>query len=177
MRRFLPCEKADVLSNCLPGQHVAAYFNDEGMYHQRVLLWKGEGMKWFILTPDDDVYEEDFSGYGDTGCESFKLKGVHFTYWSRVGGAVYRFSREISNEVLKEKIVEAREILGDEVHGAQSWRPRGIQFKDGSVVDASAFVGRLPVPRQLGLPFHKQSSQYSLHQRALYGLLPSRLRV
>ena len=149
MRRLLQGERAEDLSKCLPGQRVAAYFSDEGMYHERLLLWKSESMKWVILTPDDDVYVEDFSGYGDPGCDSFKVKGVHFTYWSRVGAAAYRFSREISDDVLRQKIGEALELLGDEVHGADSWRPRGIQLRDGSVADASAFLGRLLVPRRL----------------------------
>ena len=149
MRRFLPGEKAEVLSRCLPGQRVAAYFNDERMYHERILLWKSDGMKWAILTPDDDVYLEDFSGYGDPGCDSFKVKGEHFTYWSRVGGAAYRFSQEISDDILREKIGEALECLGGEVHGPQAWRPSGIQLQDGSIADTSVFLGRLLVPRRL----------------------------
>ena len=56
MRNFRQGERAAALSNCLPGQHVAAYFSDDRMYHERVLLWKSDGMRWVILTPDDDIY-------------------------------------------------------------------------------------------------------------------------
>ncbi|CAE7458265.1 SLC34A1 [Symbiodinium microadriaticum] len=130
-------------------QHVAAYFNDERMYHERVLLWKSDGMKWVILTPDFDVYVEDFSGYGDPGCDSFKVKGEHFTFWSRVGGAVYRFRKDITDDILKEKIGEALELLGDEVHADAAWRPAGVLLRDGSISEVSGFVGRHLVPRRL----------------------------
>eukprot|EP00439_Symbiodinium_sp_Y106_P077626 s190_g16.t1 len=149
MRRLLQGERAEVLSRCLPGQRVAAYFSDDQMYHERVLLWKSSAMKWAILTPDDDVYIEDFSGYGDPGCDYFKVKGEHFAYWSRVGGAAYRFSHDISDDILREKIGEALDVLGDEVHAAGAWRPSGIQLKDGSVAPSTTFLGRLLVPRRL----------------------------
>ena len=77
---------------------VGRVFTYDQMYHERVLLWKSDAMKWAILTPDDDVYLEDFSGYGDPGCDSFKVKGVHFTYWSRVGATSYRFSRDVPDD-------------------------------------------------------------------------------
>ena len=95
------------------------------------------------------ILHEDFSGYGDPGCDSFKVKGEHFTYWSRVGAAAYRFSQELSDDVLKEKIGEALDLLGDEVHKADAWRPRGVLLSDGSVSDATAFLGRWLVPRRL----------------------------
>ena len=106
-------------------------------------------MKWVILTPDFDVYVEDFSGYGDPGCDSFKVKGEHFTFWSRVGGAVYRFRKDITDDILKEKIGEALELLGDEVHADAAWRPAGVLLRDGSISEVSGFVGRHLVPRRL----------------------------
>ena len=52
---------------------MAAYFNDDGMYHERILLWRSHEMVWGMLTPDLDVYLEDFSGYGEVGCDNFKI--------------------------------------------------------------------------------------------------------
>ena len=97
---------------------MAAYFSDDGMYHKRVLLWKSHGSSWVILTPDGDVYLEDFSGSGDPGCDFFKIKGLNFKYWSRVGGAVYRFSEELPDDKLKNRIGEALGILGEELCGS-----------------------------------------------------------
>ena len=63
-------------------------------------------MVWGILTPDMDVYLEDFSGLGEVGCDSFKIKGMDFDYWSRVGGPCYRFREVVSDEKLKESMGE-----------------------------------------------------------------------
>ncbi|CAE7217190.1 SLC34A1, partial [Symbiodinium pilosum] len=117
-------ERAAALSKCIPGQRVAAYFNDDGMYHERILLWRSHEMVWGVLTPDLDVYLEDFSGYGEVGCDSFKIKGSDFNYWSRVGGPAYRFSEVVPDEKLKESIGEIISQLGDSVHSERAWQIR-----------------------------------------------------
>ena len=129
------------------GSH--AYFSDDNMYNETVLLWKAGDTKWVVLTPDMDVYVEDFSGHGDPGCDFFKIKTVDFKYWSRVGGACYRFRQDPSDDELKEKITEAMELLGGEVDRANAWRPTGIILIDGSVKDASVFLGRAVGGRRL----------------------------
>ncbi|CAE7388043.1 unnamed protein product [Symbiodinium sp. CCMP2592] len=131
------------------GQRVAAYFNDDRMYHERVLLWKSHDMTWAILTPDMDVYMEDFSGAGDVGCDRFRIKDVDFKYWSRVGGAVYRFGEIVSDEMLRNSIGEAFDLMGEEVFKREAWRPEKILTQDGTMVDPSAFLGRILVPRRV----------------------------
>ena len=54
-------KKVEELSRCHPGTRVAAYFEDDKFYHERILLWCAGGIRWVILTPDYDVYIEDFS--------------------------------------------------------------------------------------------------------------------
>ena len=141
--------RAEDLSKCMPGQHVAAYFSDDGMYHERVLLWKGSGMNWVIVTPDHDIYLEDFSGHGDPGCDFFRIKDVDFKYWSRVGGSVYRFSKELEDEELKDMIGLAIHELGDEVFAPGAWRPTGILLKNKVIVEPTVFLGRMLVQRRL----------------------------
>ncbi|CAE7943852.1 unnamed protein product, partial [Symbiodinium sp. KB8] len=133
----------------LNSQRVAAYFNDDGMFHERVLLWKSRAMNWMILTPDLDVYMEDFSGHGDPGCDYFRIKDVDFRYWSRVGGSVYRFSRELDDSELKDMIGIAVQELGDEVFAPGAWRPTGIILKNKVVADPTEFLGRILVQRRL----------------------------
>ena len=128
---------------------MAAFFADDNMYHERVLLWFVEGMKWVVLTPDLDVYIEDFSGHGDPGCDFFKIKNVDFQYWSRLGSPVYRFSHDISDAELKGKITESIGSLGDAVHMDGAWRPTKILLKDGSTEDATAFLETALVGRRL----------------------------
>ena len=69
-------------------------------------------MVWGILTLDMDVYLEDFSGLGEVGCDSFKIKGMDFDYWSRVGGPCYRFREAVPDEKLKESMGEVIHQLG-----------------------------------------------------------------
>ena len=65
------------------------------------------------------------------------------------GGPVYRFRRDITDDILKEKIGEAFELLGDEAHADAAWRPAGVLVRDGSISEVSGFVGRHLVPRRL----------------------------
>ena len=123
MRRFLARGgKAEDFWKCQPGHRLAAYFADDNMFHERVLLWYAGGMKRMVLTPDFDLYVENFSGQGDPGRDFFKIKGMDFRYWSRVGGAAYRFWQDPSDEDLKDKIREAVELLGDSIQSTGRMR-------------------------------------------------------
>ena len=48
--------------------------------------------------------------------------------------------------MLKSRIGEALELLGEEVQQPGAWRPSGVRVADKTVADASAFLGRLLVP-------------------------------
>lgn len=51
------------LSPRLPGDKVLAWYQDDTMYHERILVWKKGSSSWYVPTPDGDMYEEH---YGDT---------------------------------------------------------------------------------------------------------------
>eukprot|EP00439_Symbiodinium_sp_Y106_P071112 s2660_g12.t1 len=142
-------KKVEELSRCHPGTRVAAYFEDDKFYHERILLWCAGGTQWVILTPDYDVYIGDFSGIGDPGCDHFKIKGIDFSYWSRVGGAAYRFGDQPSDEELKQRIEEAIDLIGDQVRAPDAWRPSKIFLGNGTLEDANVFLGRSLVSRRL----------------------------
>eukprot|EP00435_Cladocopium_sp_Y103_P039377 s2017_g10.t1 len=92
MSRSRPRDDAEqALSRCQPGQRLAVWYNDDDVYHERVLVWRVDGKSWYVLTPDKDLYVEDFSGLGENGPVSFKVKDDDFRYWSRLGKPVYRF--------------------------------------------------------------------------------------
>ncbi|CAE7226848.1 unnamed protein product [Symbiodinium sp. CCMP2456] len=111
------------------------------MYHERVLLWFVDGLTWLVLTPDFDMYVEDVFGHDDAGCDYLKMWNADFQYWSRVGEAAYRFSRDISDEELNRKIAESIEAFGETVRKTGAWRPTGIFLRDGSTQDATSFLG------------------------------------
>ncbi|CAE7228779.1 unnamed protein product [Symbiodinium sp. CCMP2592] len=74
-------KRVEELSKCHPGTRVAAGFEDDKFYHERILLWCAGGTDWVTLTPDYDVYNENFSGIGDPGFDRCKIKGIDFSYW------------------------------------------------------------------------------------------------
>ena len=52
-------------SSLIPGQTLAVFYEDDDVYHERILLWRHSGGHWFVLTPDGDRYTEDVrASYG-----------------------------------------------------------------------------------------------------------------
>ena len=59
--------KAEELSSCQPGSRILAWYSDDDMWHERIIIWKGQAEHgWYVVTPDLDLYEED---YGLTGMD------------------------------------------------------------------------------------------------------------
>ena len=137
------------LRKCHPGQSVAVFYSDDVYWHERILLWKGQGDCWYIMTPDGDVYLEDLSLKGEDGPVKMRVKGKHFDYWSSLRAPVYRFKDPLEDEQLKQRILEVLKELGDGLHEPGAWRPLAIQKKDKSEVSPSLFLGRALVPRRL----------------------------
>ena len=51
----------------IPGQTLAVFYEDDTLWHERLLLWRLNDGCWFVLTPDLDIYAEDVSGSGVDG--------------------------------------------------------------------------------------------------------------
>ena len=50
---------AEELLQCLPGHRLLAWYDDDTMWHEKILMWQASPASWYILTPDYDLYEEE----------------------------------------------------------------------------------------------------------------------
>ena len=141
-------DAAEALSKCLPGQMAIVWYADDTVYHERIMVWRVSGTIWFILTPDGDLYQEDWSGHAADGPVSFRLKNVEFRYFSRVGQPVYRFQAYPSDAEFKRHVETALRELG-ELGERPSWDPQKVINAAGKEVEATLFLGTLMVPRRL----------------------------
>ena len=142
-------ERALKLLSRLPGQIAAVWYSDDEVFHERIMIWRVDALTWYVLTPDRDLCAENFSGTSDNGPVSFKLEGGDFKYFSRLGQPVYRFDGYPSNEEFKEYVETALKELGILGKADMGWRPQKIFDMDGAEHEATAFLGRLLVPRRI----------------------------
>ena len=138
------------LLHCLPGDRLAVWYSDDTMYHERILVWrtKTEPGTWFVLTPDYDLYQESFDDPSE-GPHHFKIKGVHFKFYSRLPSPIYRFSEEVTEEEMKGYIETALDDLGVASLGPADWYPSNAKI-GGKLVSVSKLLGRRAVPRRIG---------------------------
>ena len=125
----------------MPGQTLAVFYDDDTFWHERLLLWRLREDCWYVLTPDLDIYAEDISGSCDDGPSRVKLKGHDFRYWSRVGGAAYRFAEPLTDEAIFRNYVRRAWVEAKkEDHFDEEWRPSHFTDLKGVVQDASPLV-------------------------------------
>ena len=139
--------KVEELLQCLPGEKIIVWYTDDTVYHERVLLWKVSDSSWYIVTPDHDVYVEDFSS-PQQGPAKFHIKGVRFQYYSRLPHGVYRSDQDLSEDELKRFIDEALDDLGYDVVPHDAWKPAFVRVGRNKV-SISKMLGRRVVPRRL----------------------------
>ncbi len=135
--------------NIVPGIPVAVFYSDDDVWHERLPLWRaGDGM-WMIYTPDKDMYVEDLRCGSDDGPSKVKVKGYDFKYWSRVGGAAYRFASPPSPEEFRSLLKEAFKELGKDPGFDKAWRPDVVMDMDGKSHPASDFLRGVLVTHRL----------------------------
>ena len=157
----------EVLSRCLPGQTVLAWYSDDDVFHERLLVWRVDDKTWYVLTPDGDCYAEDYSGDSDNGPLTFQVKGVDFQFFSRVRRPVYRFREYPTDSEFKQHVETALRDLGLLGRTDLGWQPRHAMNMNGDKVEATEYLGRLLVPRRvrgrdqghLQLPVEQEESQ------------------
>ena len=137
------------LSSCLPGQQGIVWYSDDNVYHERLLVWKVNESSWYILTPDNDLYVEDWSCKGGDGPISFKIKGDDFRCFSRISQPVYRFSTYPTDEEFKEHVKQALQELGGASRSPNAWRPQYVLNMAGRRVEATEYLGRLLTPTRI----------------------------
>eukprot|EP00438_Fugacium_kawagutii_P024261 Skav223122 [mRNA] locus=scaffold419:830256:833692:- [translate_table: standard] len=138
------------LANLCPGQVVAVFYDDDTYWHERLLVWRCNEEEWFVLTPDADLYPENLACNGGDGPSRLKVKGVDFRYWSRIGGASYRFAKPLENDdAFRAHVKQAyREGSGMDSFDPE-WRPSHIQDVKGVMQAANDYLGTLLVTRRL----------------------------
>ena len=134
----------------LPGQTWAVFFEDDTYWHERLLVWRLSENLWYVLTPDLDLYPEDWSLMGGDGPSKIKLKGVDFVWWSRVGGSSYRFAKPVADDQqLRSYIKQAyRDGLHQEGFDA-GWRPSHVVDAKGVVQSAEIFLKDLLITHRI----------------------------
>ena len=136
--------------NPLPGQIWAVFFEDDVYWHERLLLWRAGENQWYVLTPDLDLYVEDWSLGGGEGPVKIKQKGTDFRYWSRVDGSSYRFAEPIvDDQQLRSYIKQAYRDGVDQPGFDPDWRPSHVVDTKGVVQDAGVFLKDLLISHRL----------------------------
>ena len=137
------------LSEIVPGIPVAVFYSDDSVWHERIPIWRASEGLWMIVTPDADRYVEDLRGGAADGPAKVKIKGKDFKYWSRVGGATYRFSSGLTNEEFRARIKETYKELLTAPGFDREWRPDSIIDMEGKVHPTSEFLGGLLTTHRL----------------------------
>lgn len=87
----------------LPGSRHCVRYRREALWQERVILHRLEGDTYAIMTPDGDIYAEDFAAYS----RCVNVTGLQ-QYPAVITGDVHAFSEPMSIEDFTEKIVGAR---------------------------------------------------------------------
>lgn len=143
--------KVEELSGIRVGMVLANFYEDDTMWHERLVLWPSmeDPRDWYILTPDEDYYVERFDLNPSDGPKRVRMKGVTFHYWSRFSEPVYRFSSPVDDASFKKYI----QIAIDEIKKGGLWNeskvPRTILNLKGEEVSATAYLGRILVTKRV----------------------------
>ena len=137
------------LLSCQPGDRILDWYSDDSMWHERILVWKGHSEHGcYILTPDLDMYEQDYSLTGGDGPSKFKIKGRQVQYYSRMNAPVYRFATDPTEGEMKSYIEAALDELGYDEVPISGWRPKEVKISR-HVAATSLLLGRRFVPRRV----------------------------
>ena len=130
-----------------PGDTLAHWYLEDEYWHERKALWRVKEGVWVVVTPDLDIYSEDLRGVAD-GPSRCKVKGVHFRYWSRVGGSSYKFAAPIPENELKTLIRRGYEVAALEEDFDPELRPSEVVVGE-TAMDFQDFFGGSFLPRRL----------------------------
>lgn len=160
--------RVEELSAIQVGMTLANFYEDDTMWHERVVLWPAmdDDKSWWIVTPDFDVYPERFDLDGRSGPSRVRIKGTTFSYWSRFREPTYRFASALSDEEFKGYVEQAME----ETRKAGAWKPELIPKtlinRKGQEVSTASFLGRALRVRLTG-------KFGAVHDPALQGVAPA----
>ena len=99
----------------LPGHRALLWYDDDNVWHERLLLWPLGGharRRWVIQTPDGDMYSEVFR----VGDGVARVRALHDDgRRGRVQDPVYAFPGPVANDDLRRLILEAQTMAEDEM--------------------------------------------------------------
>jgi hypothetical protein len=78
------------LSRACPGDAVLVFYEDDVVWHERLLIYPVQGLRWYILTPDGDEYAETLRGDAE-GPSRIRQLGPHYATPGGLYAGVYRF--------------------------------------------------------------------------------------
>ena len=94
------------------------------------------------------MHEQSYALDGGDGPSKFKIKGRHFTYYSRVSAPVYKFLSDPGEADMRGYIETVLDELGLDTVPADGWRPSEVKVAR-HVVSTSVLLGRRFVPRRI----------------------------
>ena len=98
-------------STLMPGRRILLWYDDDEVWHERVLLWptSSDMTSWWVYTPDGDVYPEILNGTGDCSSFRFLKPGGTKVDRSSLGAPVYSFQDILYKGVILDEVLKARE--------------------------------------------------------------------
>ena len=144
--RFLrPSGAADAeaawLSELKPGLTAGVLYEDEDLYHERLLIWPVAPKlgDWFVMTPDSDVYVEGLGCGGGDDCpiQAFRCSADGLAP-SLAEGRFYRFTGFPSKDELRKLMIDARQIT--EAGEDPPPTPKMTLLPDGTPTSTQAFL-------------------------------------
>ena len=94
----------------LPGRQLLLHYpDDRTIWHAARAVYPGRSKRWYILTPDGDIYDEDVACITGQGPNKAALCSRSGAAPPDIGGRQYLFSEDPSDEVMKAQIESLRE--------------------------------------------------------------------
>lgn len=92
-----------------PGDSLATWYEDDVVWHQRLLLAPARFGRYAVCTPDGDVYVEDVLGRDpETGAEQCQLLAKRGRPTEARKGKFYRFDQTPTGKLLDNLLVQGR---------------------------------------------------------------------
>ncbi|CAE7249467.1 unnamed protein product, partial [Symbiodinium sp. CCMP2456] len=97
--------EAEVFWRFRAGTRVVVFYQDDTVWHERYILAPGHRAEtYWIVTPDDDVYEEDLQGRSPDGPSRVREVPPGIRTLPNLRTSVYRFREAMTDANLKAKV-------------------------------------------------------------------------
>lgn len=129
----------DASSYLRAGEPLLVWYDDDNVWHERVAIYPGDELEWYVLTTDKDLYPEDMSLLDD-GPSKLKALVAGRRLPRAMSKAVYRFRERLADDELRKWIRKARSALRRR-GGARLSDPDWALDDTDRVVRFSEFMG------------------------------------